>query len=39
MPNMKTNQRLRQTIFTDKRSWDTLTTKSPANKMIKNVHF
>ena len=32
MPNLKTNQRLRQTIFTDKKPWDTFTTRSPTKR-------
>jgi hypothetical protein len=30
MPSIRTNQKLRQT-FTNKKSWDTLTYKSPNN--------
>ena len=35
MPNLKTNQRLRQTIFTDKKPWDTFTTRSPTKRANK----
>lgn len=31
MPSMRTNQRLRQTVLNSKKSWDTLTHKSPSN--------
>ncbi len=33
MPSIKTNQRLRQTIFTNKKPWDTMTSKN-----TKNIH-
>lgn len=36
MPSIKTNQRLRQTIFTNKNPWDTMTTKAPSKN--KNIH-
>jgi hypothetical protein len=31
MPNMKINKKLRQTVLNNKKSWDTLTHKSPSN--------
>ena len=37
MPSIKTNQRLRQTIYTDKNQWDTMTARSPQKKK-KNIH-
>lgn len=35
-PSMRTNLKLRQTLLNDKKSWDTLTHKSPANNNKNN---
>ena len=37
MPSIKTNQRLRQTIFTDKKPWDSMTTRTNS-KNTKHIY-
>jgi hypothetical protein len=35
MPSIRTNQKLRQTVINDKKSWDTLTCKAPTTNKQK----
>lgn len=39
MPSIRTNQRLRQTVLNNQKSWDTLTCKNAKNtNKAKKIH-